>query len=436
MADARELSLSVIGRIADGRADPQQFTSDDFPAPYNQAIKIIKAHPEAIGDKDAVDNLLSQALPWDDIVEAHFQAGRLNGLGEDGVFDWRGSLVEATNKLSMIPELKKMLRACEQNDPVDWTPLHSKTSQMIIGRRDGPVAANTIDYGSFVSYMKSGIPWMDDIIGGWPTDGPIVIIAPQGTGKSYFQFFSICSWLVAHPDKTACIYTLEMPAKHYIARSLEMYPQFIPIVEGGRLFISSSARSADEIAAQTAVGKYGFIGVDDMARVAKVASAERYEASYITLADISRLEGIPVQILAQPNREAKKAGKFIDIYDAAWSGAAENAAAMFMTLNKVDPLDPAWQDDRFISPIVGNDKHKSPRLYACFYKFRDNRPAEMQQGIGAIRIEPDQHTGYYKQIWVGKAYENKLWPISHTRRTEIGTPKTDNGSVKFSKHTD
>ena len=420
--DARELSLSIIGRIADGRADPQQFTTNDFPAPYNQAIKIVKDHPEAIGNKDAVDILLTQALTWDDITEAHYQAGRLNGLGEDGVFDWRGSLVEATGKLSMIPELKRMLKMCEQNDPIDWTQLHNKTNQMIAGRRDGPQAANTIDYKSYVAYTPSGIPWMDKVIGGIPTDGPIVVVAPQGSGKSYFQFYSICSWLLVNPDKTACIYTLEMPAKHYLSRSLEMYPQFLPLVESGRLFISSSARSAEEIAAQTAIGKYGFIGVDDIVRVAKVANAERFEATYITLADISRLEGIPVQILAQPNREAKKSGKFIDIYDAAWSGAAENAAAMFMTLNKVFYADPTWQDERFV-PVESENPHKTERLYVCFWKFRDNRPAELQQGLGAIRIEPDKNTGYYRQIWVGEALGNKLWPVSYKRPTAIGTPQ-------------
>jgi hypothetical protein len=312
-----------------------------------------------------------------------------------------------------------MLRACEQNDPVDWTALHTKTNQMIAGRRDGPQPANTIDYKSYISYMKSGIKWLDDIVGGWPTDGPIVVTAPQGTGKSYFQFYSVCSWLIEHTEKTACIYTLEMPANHYLSRSLAMYPQFTPLVESGRLFISSSARSAEEIAAQTAIGKYGFIGIDDMARVAKVASAERYEAAYITLADISRLEGIPVQILAQPNREAKKSGKFIDIYDSAWSGAAENAAAMFMTLNKVFYADPTWVDDRFV-PVESENPTKTERLYACFWKFRDNRPAELQQGIGAIRIEPDKHTGYYKQIWVGSALGNKLWPVSYKRPQSIG----------------
>ena len=420
--DARELSLSIIGRIADGRASPGQFVADDFAAPYNQAMKVIKSHPEAVGKKDVIDVLLSQVLTWDDITEAHNQAGRLNGLGEDGVFDWRGALVESTSKLTMMPELKRMLRACEQNDPIDWTSLHSKVNQMIAGRKDGPIAANLIDFESHVSYMPSGIGWLDSVIGGWPTDGAIVVVAPQGTGKSFFQFFSICSWLQINPEKTACIYTLEMPAKHYLARSLEMYPQFLDIVRSGRLFVSSSARSAEEIAAQTAIGKYGFIGVDDVVRVAKIASAERFEATYITLADISRLEGIPVQILAQPNREAKKSGKFIDIFDAAWSGAAENAAAMFMTLNKVFYADPTWVDERFV-PVESENPHKTERLYACFWKFRDTRPAQYQQGIGAIRIEPDKHTGYYKQIWVGSALGNKLWPVSYKRPQSIGTPQ-------------
>jgi hypothetical protein len=103
MADARELALSIIGRLADGRANPQEFPFESFPAPYNQAIKLIKSHPEMIGNKAEIDILLGQALTYDEIVDAHTQASRLNGLGEDGVFNWAGNMREATDKLTMIP---------------------------------------------------------------------------------------------------------------------------------------------------------------------------------------------------------------------------------------------------------------------------------------------------------------------------------------------
>ena len=420
--DARELALSIIGRLADGRANVQEFPFESFPAPYNQAIKLIKAHPEAIGNKEAVDVLLSQALTYDEIVEAHLQATRLNGLGEDGVFNWAGSMREATDKLSMIPELKRMLRACEQNDPVDWSNLYAKTGTMIAGKTSGAQPANEIDYSKYVSYMKSGIGWLDSIIGGWATDGVIVIVAPRGTGKSFFQFYTTCMWLLEHQDKTAVIYTLEMSSRHYLSRSLEMYPEFLPLVQSGRLYISGTVRNAEEIIAEVSTRKYGWVGIDDMSKLAKVTTPEKFEMAYSQLNEICRFNEIPVQILAQPNRDASKSNKFIDLTDAAWSSAAENSAAMYLTLNRLSYANPEWVDTRFV-PVEVNNERKTDRFYICFWKFRDNRPVEMQQGLGAIRLEPDPKTGYYKQIWVGEALGNKLYPVTYNKPASIGTPQ-------------
>lgn len=412
--DARELALSIIGRLADGRANPQEFPFESFPAPYNQAIKLIKSHPEMIGNKAEIDILLGQALTYDEIVEAHIQASRLNGLGIDGVFNWAGNMREATDKLTMIPELRRMLRSCEQNDPVEWTSLYTKIGSVLSGRTRGPRPANQIDYKSYKPYMKSGIKWMDEIIGGWPTDGPIVVLASQGVGKSYFVFYVICSWLIAHPDETAAIYTLEMSDEHFLARNLEVYPEFIPLVEceTPRLHISSTCRGVDEISAEVSTGKYGFIGIDAMKQLTKGGDTSVYDKTYQSIVEICRFQKIPVMVMAHPNREGKKSGKFISTYDAYMSGAAEDAASMLISLNVVSYADPDWIDTRFV-PVEVENPQRTDRFYICFWKFRDNRPVIFQQGLGAIRIEPDKHTGYYKQIWVGTALGNKLWPVSY-----------------------
>lgn len=422
MADVRELALTNLGLIMDGRASHALYTENDFPAPYNRVIATIKKHPEAVGDKDKVDEILTTVLLPDEIQEAHYQASRYNGLGESGVFAWRKALVEATNKLRVAEELDRFSKECRANKDVDYLKVYSRLGSMITSGTTGPRPANQIDYKSYKPYMKSGIDYIDSIIGGWPTDGPIVVLAPQGTGKSHWLFYTICSWLLEHSDKQAALYTLEMSDKHYLARELEMYPEFLPLVEceNPRLHISSTVRGVDEISAEVSTGKYGFVGIDAMTQLAKGGDASTYEKIYQSLVEICRFQEIPVMILAQPNREAKKSNKFIGIYDAAWSGAAENAAAMFLTLNRVAYADPEWNDTRFV-PVEKDNNQKTDRFYICFWKFRDNRPSELQQGLGAIRIEPDDHTGYYKQIWVGKALGNKLWPVSYQKPISVGT---------------
>lgn len=422
MATCRELALTNLGFIIEGRRSHAEYEEADFPSPYDKAITLLKAHPESLIDKSEADALLSTVLMPDEIQEAHYQSSKYNGLGEPGVFDFRKALRSSTEKLRLAKEAHVLAKKCENNEDVDYMKFYSRIGSLISSGTTGPRPANQIDYKSYKPYMKSGIDWMDNIIGGWPTDGPVVVLAPQGTGKSHFQFYTTCMWLLTHPDKHAVIYTLEMSDKHYLARELSMYPEFIPLVEceNPRLHISATVRGVDEIAAEVSTGKYGWVGIDAMTQLAKGGDASTYEKIYQVLVEICRFQEIPVQILAQPNREAKKSNKFIGIYDAAWSSAAENAAAMFLSLNRLSYADPEWNDTRFV-PIETENPQHTDRFYICFWKFRDNRPAELQQGLGAIRLEPDPTTGYYKQIWKGEALKNKLWPISYQKPVSIGS---------------
>lgn len=424
MADVRELALINLGLIMDGRASLSLYTEQDFPAPYSRVISTIKKHPESVGNKEVVDSLIASLMMPDEIVEAHTQAARYNGLGEEGVFAWRKALIEANVKLTVGDELDRFAKECRANKDVDYLKVYSRLGSLITSGTTGPKPANQIDYKSYRPYMKSGINYIDDIIGGWPTDGPIVVLAAQGMGKSHFGFFAACNWLLKHTDKQAAVYTLEMSDKHFLSREIEMYPEFKPIVEceNSRLHISSTCRGVDEISAEVSTGKYGFVVIDAIKQLAKGGDTSVYDKTYQTIVEICRFQEIPVMVMHHSNREGKKSGKFISTYDAYMSGAAEDAAAMLLSLNIVSYADPDWVDTRFV-PVEVDNPQKTDRFYMCFWKFRDNRPVETQQGLGAIRIEPDKHTGYYKQIWVGNALGNKLWPVSYKRPQSIGAPQ-------------
>lgn len=406
--DANELSTTVLGLVLEGKLSPHEVPEGALIGQWEQAMKLIKANPEALVSKAEADKLLTQCFIPNDIQMAHTQAGKYNGLGERGVFEWVGAASQATRLYNLAQELDRAAKKAKQNDPLDLIPLYQKIGDLITNKMVGAQDASTIDYSHYCNYMKSGIKWMDEIVGGWPTDGLCVVVAPQKTGKSFWQFYTTCMWLLEHKDKTAAIYTLEMSARHYLSRSLEMYPQFLDLVKSGRLFISGSVRNVDELIAEVTTKKFGWVGIDDMSKLAKETSPERYEKVYSQLNEIARFQEIPVQVLAQPNREAKKANKFIDVYDAAWSGAAENAAAVFITLNKIDPLS-KFEDDRFVSPTKDNLMN-TPRLYVNYWLFRDRRPDHAQKGdVGAVRLEPGKN-GRYSQIWVGEPYKNMFWP--------------------------
>ena len=120
---------------------------------------------------------------------------------------------------------------------------------------------------------------------------------------------------------------------------------------------------------------------------------------------------------AQPNRTAKLSSRFLNVYDAAWSGAAENSAALFLALQAVDPSTTEWEDNRF--PV--HSKDGGLRYFIIAWKSRDGWP--LQSGHGAIRIEADAN-GQYKKLWVGDVYQNKLHkPNSQTQFKKVGYSK-------------
>ena len=73
-------------------------------------------------------------------------------------------------------------------------------------------------------------------------------------------------------------------------------------------------------------------------------SAAEFERVYKKIKEICRLMKIPVIVLAQPNRNAKYSGKWLGHYDIAWSGAAEDSAAMLVALQRANELDMDYED--------------------------------------------------------------------------------------------
>jgi len=403
-----ELTLLNIGLILEAKRPISAYSPDYFPPPYDKIIRDLKSNPEALKNKKKADQICASGMMLDEIELCHNLAVRQNGLGEDGIFDFQGSLIRAHERFELGTLLDRNSKKLKSNEEVDLLPIHSRLSQVINNNLAGPQPANTIDYEHYEPYIKSGIPYWDNIIGGWCTDGPIVVVAPQETGKSYFVFYATCSFLMEHPEKTACIYTLEMPANNFLKRSLAAYPQFKSLVESGRLFISATVRNVEELNAEIMTRDYGFVGIDHVGYLVKQSSAEAYEKVYKTIVDVCRFKGIPVMELAQPNRESKKLNGFLDIYTAGWSGEAENSASMFITLNRVDPKDDTFTDRRF--NVFLDNPTDTPRYFICLWKDRNafmKKDTNLQMGKGAIRIEPGKN-GYYNQIWVGDAWKNKL----------------------------
>jgi hypothetical protein len=331
--------------------------------------------------------------------------------GENGyeeTFDWRGELLKAKKWYDLGKNFRKAGEHMERNEDIDILPLYGQMTSAIAGQSVGLTLANQIDYQHYKPFMLSGYKPIDAIIGGIPSDGPIVAFGQQGTGKSFWGANMVDNLLNLHKDKTAGIYTLEMGAEHYMYRSTKMYPSLAKVLD--RLYVSGSVRNVEELVAEVTTKRLDFVVIDDMDRIVKSVDPAAYQIAYFRLAEICRFLKIPIVILAQPNRAAKLGDKFLGPFDISWSSAGENSAALLIALQVANTFD--IEEDKDIFPLEDESHY-----YMIFWKSRDGWP--VQQGPGAIRLDKANKN----KLWSGEPYMGKLFTPMSGKKTKIGKKK-------------
>lgn len=396
--DRFELSQVNFGLLIDGRVPATQYKPDWFAAPYDKATEILQ---QKGATKEDVAKILSSAY----INDAHEAVKRWNGIGDMKNFDWAKALQKSYINSELSRPLAKAAKRLAENEDVDLLPIYSQLSSIIASEASGLTQASTIDYTHYRPFMKSGNPVMDKILGGMPSDGPIIVYGTTGVGKSHYLASQADYFLHQYPDKKFAIYTLEMSAEHYLAREIKMFPSLVEVLD--RLYVSGSVRDIEEVVSEITTQKFDCVGLDDMDNLVKNSEASEYERVYRRVKEVCRFMKIPVYVLCQPNREAKHAiergERFIGRYDVAWSGAAENSAALQVALQRVsDGLD---MESQMFPTEEGEEL-----FYEIFWKSRDGWPSDYdpmgQSGPGAIIRKKG------KQSWRGDVYggKYKLWP--------------------------
>jgi hypothetical protein len=203
-------------------------------------------------------------------------------------------------------------------------------------------------------------------------------------------------------------------------------------VDEGKVLVSSSVRNVDELASEISTVETSFVVVDHLGYLVTESSTEAYDRVYKMLVQVQRLKPMPIMNMVQSNRENKKQGGFLDKYAGEWSSECEKSASYLWTLNKYDPAIESSSDDRF--PCTDDNWHGNkvtPRFFVCVWK---DRNAQMkvdftkgQTGIGAIRLEPNKLTGYYDQLWIGSAYQDRLWSPGTHKTERKSEPKPVSG---------
>jgi len=211
-------------------------------------------------------------------------------------------------------------------------------------------------------------------------------------------------FLHQYKDKRAAIFTLEMNEIHWMSRTMKLFPTFKDVLP--RLSVSGQARDIEDVVAQITMGQFDFAVLDDMDNMVKASEASEYERIYRRVKEVCRFRGIPFVVLGQPNRASKIAldggERFLGRYDVAWSGAAENSAALQVALQTANGLD--MKSEEF--PTTDNDMD-----YVIFWKSRDGWPGDADStkpiGPGAIVMK-------HSANWHGEPYGGrwKLWTVN------------------------
>jgi len=394
--DLVELTTTCFGFVLEGRHSAKEYCADDFLPPYDKGIRLLQQEGATKEDLAKLKEFNGSVLQ-----DAHYASHKYNGLGEYENFDWRDALKKAKLRYDLSQVLNRSARKLENNEEVDLLPLHAQISTMVTGETFGLAPATSIDYSHYKPFQKCGWPVIDEILGGIPTDGPIIIYGLTGVGKSFCGAKFINHLLHLYRDKTAAIYTLEMSAEHYLYRTCGMYKDVEEILD--RLYVSGSVRKVEELVSEINSKRIDYVLMDDMDNMVKSKDASEYERVYQVVKDVCRFNKIPFFVLGQPNRIAKLSGRFLGPYDVAWSGAAENSAALQIALQKANSLN---MDDTMF-PTFDDDK-----FYMIAWKSRDGWPEQI--GPGAIIL--DKH----EKMWCGGVVQErkKLW-----------TPGSGNGAI-------
>ena len=390
----QELSEVNFGLCLEGRIPATVYKPQWFSTPYDKGIEILQ-------QKGATREDVAQVLSSAYINDAHNAVKKWNGIGDKENFDWAKAIADASKKGDLSRSLSKVVKKLAENEEVDLLPLYGALGNMVADESTGLSLASTIDATHYKPFIKSGNPVLDKILGGIPADGPIIVYGPTGVGKSHWAASMMDYLLHQYPDRTGGIYTLEMGAEHYLWREMNMFPTIKEVLD--RLYVSGSVRDIEELVAEVTAKKLNFVVLDDMDNMVKSSDASEYERVYRRIKEICRFLKIPVFVLCQPNREAKHAiergERFLGRYDIAWSGGAENSAALQVALQKItSSLDmeattfPTSEDEEL--------------YYEIFWKSRDGWPSdydpEGQSGPGAIVRSKS------RQAWRGQPYAGKL----------------------------
>jgi hypothetical protein len=348
-----------------------------FAPPYNDFVKSM---------------LVDEATP-EDVVAQHtntFQITKyavesLNGAGE--AVDWVMILEQSRAKAKAAQHFKRVAKKLDEGEDIDW----SKISTVVAGAQllknsDSFTSLSDVDRKK-IPFIPTGYEPIDKHLLGVPEVGITLLFGPKKSGKTSLALQIAGSFVKAHKKKRVGFFSMEMLAPYLASRMDQLFTtskgkKLLTSEQEERILIRDLMETPEEVINRAAtIDDLGIMFVDFADLLIRGETSESSMGHvYRTLAIGAKQLGIPIVLLAHPNRMYQ--GGIPRPEQVRWTGLASNLAEMILaTYNPEKNISYAYTgvDDKILRPIRG-------MCYLVAWEIRAGFRIHENDSPGAIQI--------------------------------------------------
>ena len=376
----REASEVVFGGCLSGALRPGAVNPEWLTPPYNRAIM------DLVNGQDDPTELMAK-FDHGSIAAAQSAAETVDYLK----FDWIKHLRDVAVRAQVGDKLERIARRLKQGE-------NEQHDQILLAAADLDRGHSTFVRMSEVEPLKeawvpSYYPPIDEIVGGLPIGGLMLIAGPAGLGKTTLALEMIMS--AAKEGKQVAFFSLEMVMGAAAMRLLELdargrkYQSNIYTTDR---VMSISDLYAESVRLAAEVPLYAiFIDYADLL-VEREQSEETMGTIYNGCARLAKTTGIPVVALAGVSRGY--IGGRPRVNHIRYSGRAEHAATVVLLIYRPGGLDVDMEDKRL--PHIEGQGY----IIVGKSRYKMKRPT-----IGAIQVAWDEMRGRWGDKVIGYVEE-------------------------------
>jgi len=369
-----EISEIVLGQMYRRRVAYKAVKPDMLVFPYDHAVAMLQ---KGITDQERIRAECGNAA-----VDAPLAA--TENL-RDGGTNWLSILEKKYNDTALVRALREEADKIEQGRDVNAKRIH-ETLMRSSSDHQRPIRLDTIpdDQRPFI---QTGLPWLDEHVGGLPTQGLILVTAPPKTGKTSLGI-QFCKAFAAQ-KRESVLYSLEMTDREVARRAKEL---LVPPKQRRYISIKNETLNVADIAYHIAREQWtrASLGeapvelvVIDFAdlMIEEETNESETAAIYRGLSDIAKKEMLPVVLFAQPNRSW--VGGICRPNHTRYSGMAEAMSKLIFTLhNPCTDFTGQANNGGELPAMAG-------RAYICVWATREGFRIHKTDNPGAIPVSWD-----------------------------------------------